>query len=133
MDRIPVLVVEDSPANLRLVTYLLEAKGFDVRGAPDADTALEILKEFRPRLILMDLQLPRRDGYDLTRALKADARTKDIVVVALTAYAMKGDEARARKAGCDGYITKPINVRALSGLLLAHLGMSESAPRSAAS
>jgi CheY-like chemotaxis protein len=112
-----VLVVDDNPANLKLARLILAHEGYEVRTADDAEKALEALETFRPRLILMDLQMPGMDGFELTRRLKADARTADIVVVALTAYAMKGDEDRAREAGCDGYVAKPIDTRTLPGLL----------------
>ena len=74
---------------------------------------MAVLADWRPRLILMDLQMPGVDGFELTRRLKADPATRDIVIVAVTAYAMKGDEERARAAGCDGYLSKPIDTRAL--------------------
>ena len=112
--REPILVVDDNPTNLKLVRVLLSAAGFRVEGASDAEEAQQILRRFQPRLILMDLQLPGKDGLALTRELKGDPATRDIVVVALTAYAMKGDEERAREAGCDGYVTKPINTRTLA-------------------
>jgi CheY-like chemotaxis protein len=108
-----ILVVDDNPANAALVSFILKAGGYDVRTASDASEALVILSGFAPRLIMMDLQLPGMDGLTLTRQLKADPRTSGIVIVALTAYAMKGDEDRARQAGCDGYVTKPIDTRAL--------------------
>jgi CheY-like chemotaxis protein len=109
----PILVIDDNPANAALITFLLTASGYDVRRASDADEAVTILEGFRPRLIMMDLQLPGMDGLELTRRLKADDSTRQIIIVALTAYAMKGDEQRARDAGCDGYITKPIDTRTL--------------------
>jgi CheY-like chemotaxis protein len=117
----PILVVDDNPANAALVCFLLETSGYDVRSAADADEVIEMLTRFTPRLIVMDLQLPGMDGLELTRRLKADERTRHIVIVALTAYAMKGDEQRARDAGCDGYITKPIDTRALPGVISEHL------------
>jgi two-component system, cell cycle response regulator DivK len=92
-----------------------------VRAAARADEALEMLETFAPRLILMDLQLPGMDGLELTRRLKADPRTQHIVIVAVTAYAMKGDEERVRAAGCDGYVTKPIDTRALPQVIAACL------------
>ncbi len=113
MNGAPILIVDDSPVNLKLVRVLLEAENYDVRTAGDADEALALLETFRPRLILMDLQLPGIDGLALTRKLKADPKTRDIAIVAVTAYAMKGDSEKARDAGCDGYITKPIDTRAL--------------------
>jgi two-component system cell cycle response regulator DivK len=108
-----ILVVDDNPANCRLASFLLASKGYKVRTAASADEALAALAEEVPRLILMDLQLPGMDGLTLTRRLKSDPRTRDTLIVAVTAYAMKGDEARAREAGCDAYITKPIDTRTL--------------------
>jgi two-component system, cell cycle response regulator DivK len=95
----PILIVDDNPANLKLARVVLSGEGFDVRTAADADGALAALCDFRPRLILMDLQLPGMDGFELTRRLKADPQHRGILVVALTAYAMKGDEEKARAAG----------------------------------
>jgi two-component system, cell cycle response regulator DivK len=118
-----VLVVDDNPTNQKLIAYLLQAKGYDVRTAFDAENALEVVREARPRLILMDLQLPGMDGLELTKLLKSEPDTKDIVVIAVTAYAMKGDEERARAAGCDGYIAKPVDTRALPTIVARHLGL----------
>ena len=109
----PILVVDDNPANATLLTFLLEAEGYDVRSVSDAHEALAQLDSFKPLLILMDIQLPGMDGLELTRRLKADARWRGVLIVALTAYAMKGDEERARAAGCDAYISKPIDTRTL--------------------
>jgi two-component system cell cycle response regulator DivK len=106
-----ILIVEDNDTNLRLFTYLLSSKGYDVRGVRDAPEALQLLQSFRPGLILMDIQLPGTDGYELTRKLKADPALRDVPIIALTAYAMRGDEEKALAAGCDGYITKPIDTR----------------------
>jgi len=92
------------------VKAVLQHRGYDVKTAVNATSALLALETFRPHLILMDLQLPGTSGLDLTQMLKANAATRDIVIVALTAAAMKGDDARARAAGCDGYLTKPIDV-----------------------
>jgi CheY-like chemotaxis protein len=92
-----------------------------VRTATDAEEALGVLGSFHPRLTLMDLQLPGMDGLELTRRLKADPATRDIVVLALTAYAMKGDEQKALAAGCDGYIPKPIDTRTLPGVVASYL------------
>jgi CheY-like chemotaxis protein len=113
----PILIVDDNAVNLRLARLLLSGEGYDVRTAGNAEEALAILGEFKARLILMDLQMPGMDGLELTRRLKADAATRDITILALTAYAMKGDEERARAAGCDGYIPKPIDTRALPELI----------------
>jgi CheY-like chemotaxis protein len=109
----PILIVDDNPSNTKLLSFLLTAKGYVVRTAASADEALAVLEEFQPRLILMDIQLPGMDGLTLTRQLKADPRTCAIPIIAATAYAMKGDEERVRAAGCDGYITKPIDTRRL--------------------
>ena len=113
----PLLVVDDNPQNLKLARVLLSGEGFDVRTAVDAEDALQVLATFTPRIILMDLQLPGMDGLSLTRQLKADPATKSIVVIALTAHAMKGDAEKARAAGCDGYVTKPIDTEALPRLI----------------
>jgi two-component system cell cycle response regulator DivK len=118
----PVLIVEDTPVNLKLVRFLLTREGFDVRAAASGEEALEILKDFRPRLILTDIQLPGIDGLELTRRLKADPATSHVVVLALTAYAMKSDEKRAFDSGCDGFITKPIDTRNFPKLIQQHLG-----------
>lgn len=117
----PILIVDDNAANLKLARVLLSGEGYEVRTAADAEQALELLETFRPRLILMDLQLPGMDGLELTRRLKADPMRRDIAVIALTAYAMKGDEEKARAAGCDGYVTKPIDTDALPRVVAGHL------------
>ena len=109
----PILIVDDNASNTKLLAFLLTSKGYQVRTAASAPEALAVLGEFQPRLILMDIQLPGMDGLALTRQLKADPRTSRILIIAATAYAMKGDEERARAAGCDGYITKPIDTRRL--------------------
>jgi two-component system, cell cycle response regulator DivK len=118
----PILVVDDNPANAKMLSFLLTRNGYEVRTAADAGDAFAVLRLFHPRLIFMDLQLPGMDGLELTRRIKADPATRDILVVALTAYAMKGDEDKAREAGCDGYITKPIDTRALPALVARYLG-----------
>jgi len=116
-----VLVVDDNPANADLVSFILAKQGYQVHVAADAAEALAMVTAFSPQLIMMDLQLPGMDGLTLTRQLKADATTRQIIVIALTAYAMKGDEQRAREAGCDGYISKPINTRTLPGIIGEYL------------
>jgi CheY-like chemotaxis protein len=116
-----ILVVDDNPSNVKLVSFLLSARGWDVRTAADATEAMDAVTAFKPALILMDIQLPVVDGLELTRRLKADPATRDIVIVAATAYAMKGDEQRALDAGCDAYVTKPINTRTLPDQLMVLL------------
>ncbi len=113
----PILIVDDNPLNLKLTRIVLAGQGYDVRTAMDGKEALAMLDTFLPRLILMDVQLPGVDGLELTRRLKASPRTRDVVILALTAYAMKGDQQRAREAGCDGYIPKPINTRTLPDMV----------------
>ena len=107
----PILIVDDNPANVKLARLLLVNAGFEVRTAGDSAEALEILRSFSPRVILMDIQLPGMDGLQLTRRLKDDPITRDSIIVALTAYAMRGDEERAKAAGRDGYMCKPIDTR----------------------
>jgi two-component system, cell cycle response regulator DivK len=126
----PILIVDDNPTNLKLVRVVLEEAGFQVRGAIDANDALGVLRDFRPRLILMDIQLPGMDGLTLTRLLKANPALHDILIVGLTAFAMKGDEERIREAGCDGYLAKPVNTRELPGVVTAFLQGSPTASRS---
>ena len=121
MPREPILIVDDNPANAALLAFLLEKNGYQTRTACDAKEALDILRQFVPRLIMMDLQLPGMDGLTLTRKLKADPATRDILIIALTAYAMKGDDERARAAGCDGYVSKPIDTRTLPGVVAGFL------------
>ena len=116
-----ILVVDDNPLNMKLLSFLLTKRGYEVRCAPDGKEALALLQEFRPALILMDMQMPGIDGFELTRRLKADPQTRGIVVIAVTAYAMKGDEQRVREAGCDGYLAKPIDTRSLPQVVASHL------------
>jgi CheY-like chemotaxis protein len=104
-----ILLVEDNPMNRRVSEFLLKANGYIVDEARDGNEALEQLKRITPDLILMDLQLPGLDGFATTQLIKQNDATKNIPVVALTAYAMGGDAERALEAGCDGYITKPID------------------------
>jgi len=117
----PILIVDDNSTNMKLVRILLASEGYDVRTAADAEEALNVLKEFYPRLILMDVQLPGIDGLELTRRLKSDPATRDITILGLTAYAMKGDKERIIAAGCDGYVPKPIDTRTLPELLAGYL------------
>ena len=106
-----ILVIEDNPLNLELVRALLEAHGYEVIDSGSAEEGIERARTEKPQLIFMDLGLPGTDGFAATQLLKADAATRHIPVVALTAHAMKGDDERARQAGCDGYMTKPIDTR----------------------
>ena len=103
-----VLIVEDNPANMKLAVFLLERAGHEVLQATDAEAGIRLAHERQPRLILMDVQLPGMDGLAATRQLKADAATSHVRIVALTAFAMRGDRERIEAAGCDGYIAKPL-------------------------
>jgi CheY-like chemotaxis protein len=108
-----ILIVEDNPINLELVSDILDAQGYKVFRATSGAEAMEIVKRVHPDMILMDIQLPGLDGLEITRMIKKDPQTKDIIVVALTAHVMKGDRERILEAGCSGYIPKPINSRDL--------------------
>ena len=120
-----ILVVDDKPSNVKLVSFLLTRKGYAVRSAMNADEALDRIAEELPRLILMDIQLPGMDGLMLTHKLKVDPRTKHIFIVAFTAYAMKGDKEKMLDAGCDAYISKPIDTRALPDKVAEFLAQAE--------
>jgi CheY-like chemotaxis protein len=125
----PLLIVDDNPQNLKLTRVLLASEGYTVRTAADAEEALAILQTFKPRLILMDLQLPGMDGLALTRKLKSDPEFPRIPIVALTAYAMKGDAEKALAAGCDGYVSKPIDTERLPKLVAEYLARTDDVER----
>ncbi len=108
-----ILVVEDEPKNLKLVSDLLQACGYTTIEATDGKQSVELAKVRKPDLILMDIQMPVMDGLEATRILKTDTTTKDIPVLALTSYAMKGDEERVLEAGCNGYLAKPFDIQEL--------------------
>jgi two-component system cell cycle response regulator DivK len=103
-----VLIVEDNDINMSLSTFLVESAGYAVIGAADAEAGIRMAREQLPDLILMDIQLPGMDGLEAIGVLKKDPSTRAIPIIALTALAMKGDEARIRASGCDGYIAKPM-------------------------
>lgn len=113
MARGTILVVEDNPLNMELVTDLLEVTGYTVLQAVDAEAGIEVARTNSLDLILMDIALPGMDGLCATGILKRDPRTSWIPVVALTAHAMKGDEEKAMAVGCGAYVTKPIATRDL--------------------
>ena len=117
-----ILIVDDNPVNLKLARVILLKEGYAVRTASDAEEALTVLGDFKPRLILMDIQLPGMDGLALTRRLKADPEMKETLIIGLTAYAMKGDQQRVLEAGCDGYVAKPIDTRTFPELVKGYLG-----------
>ncbi|MCC6597584.1 MAG: response regulator [Alphaproteobacteria bacterium] len=105
-----VLIVEDNELNMKLFNDLLEAHGIGTLQTSDGRSVLELAREHKPDLILMDIQLPEVSGLDVTRWLKDDEELKHIPVIAVTAFAMKGDEQKIREGGCEGYISKPISV-----------------------
>jgi CheY-like chemotaxis protein len=111
---ITILVIDDNAVNLKLAAEVLLADGHSVMRAGDAEEALQLLAMRMPDLVLTDIALPGMDGIELTRRLKADSRYRHLPVVALTASAMKGDEARILEAGCDAYIAKPLDTRQLA-------------------
>jgi CheY-like chemotaxis protein len=121
-----ILVVDDNLINLKLASELLAFEGYQILKAMDAEEAQLLIQLTPPDLILMDIALPGMDGLTLTRMLKANKKTRHIIIVALTAFAMKGDDAKAYAAGCDGYITKPIDTRKLpeqvAGFFAAYKG-----------
>jgi two-component system cell cycle response regulator DivK len=116
-----ILVVEDNPANMTLAIFLLESAGHTVLRATDAEAGLTLARDQQPNLILIDIQLPGMDGLEATMLLKRDDATRAIPVIALTALAMKGDEERIRAAGCDDYISKPMNYQKFLGTIAAQL------------
>ena len=103
-----ILVVEDNDRNRRLIRILLKARGYEVIETSTGKEAMDYLVDEIPDLILMDIQLPSTDGLTLTKEIKSNDRTREIPIIAVTAYAMKGDKEKMLEAGCDGYISKPI-------------------------
>jgi CheY-like chemotaxis protein len=110
-----ILLVEDNELNRDMLSRRLSRKGFDVECAVDGDQCMEFLESGRPDLILMDINLPGRDGYELTREIKSNPDTASIPVIALTAHAMSGDREKTLNAGCDDYDTKPVDLKRLLG------------------
>ncbi|MBF0592961.1 MAG: response regulator [Nitrospirae bacterium] len=106
-----ILIIEDNALNMKLASDILRRQGYTVIQATEADTGINIAIEEQPSLILMDIQLPGMDGLTATRLLKKNEKTKHIKIIALTAFAMKGDEERMIEAGCDAYISKPIRYK----------------------
>ncbi len=111
MTRLNILAIDDNPTNLRLVSDIFEYEGWQVYRAEDAENALEIIDSKSIDVVLMDIALPGMDGLTLTRKLKQNSATRHITIIAVTAFAMKGDKELALNAGCDAYISKPIDTR----------------------
>jgi len=108
-----ILVVEDQEDNRRILRDLLTSNGYDLVEAENGEQALEMAERRRPDLILMDVQIPLLDGYEVTRRLKADPVLRAIPIIVVTSYALSGDESKARAAGCNGYVSKPYSTRQL--------------------
>lgn len=116
-----VLVVEDNELNMKLFHDLLEAHGIDTVETSNGNDVLDLAREHNPDLILMDIQLPEVSGLDVTKWLKSDDELKHIPVIAVTAFAMKGDEQKIREGGCEDYISKPISVTHFIEVIQKHL------------
>ena len=123
MSVLRVLLVDDNEATLELARFVLAAAEFVVESTTVSTNAMFLISTFRPDLILMDIQMPGLDGLELTRQLKAESSMQHIAVVAFTAFAMKGDEARMRAAGCNGYIAKPFDVGSFAETVRSHIGV----------
>jgi len=125
-----VLLIEDNPQNLYLATYLLEQNGFSVAAASEGKRGVQMAEQLQPDLILLDIQLPQRDGYSVAADLRALPALASTPIIAVTSYAMVGDRERALAAGCDGYIEKPINpetfIPEISAFLVPAPGSGES-------
>jgi len=117
-----VLIVEDNDLNMKLFNDLLQANGYETLQTKDGRDAIDMARTHRPDLILMDIQLPEISGIEITRILKADPDLKAIPVIAVTAFAMKGDEEKIREGGCEGYIAKPISVSSFLQTVAKFLG-----------
>ncbi len=118
-----ILLVEDEALNIKLVRDVLQVFGYITLEATDGKQAVEVARETKPDLILMDIQMPIMDGLEATRILKADAGTRDIPIVAITSHAMKGDKENIIQAGCDGYLSKPINIKKLKETVAEYLSI----------
>jgi len=117
-----VLIVEDNELNMKLFNDLLEAKGYGIVQTSNGMEALNLAREHKPDLILMDIQLPEVSGLEVTKWIKEDESIAHIPVIAVTAFAMKGDEERIRQGGCEAYISKPISVASFLQTIQSHLG-----------
>lgn len=128
MTSMRVLIVDDNVLNVELAAFLLDQAGVKVESALDALEAMAKIPVFQPDLVLMDIQMPGMNGLELTQRLKRASATRQMTIVAFTGYAMKGDEAKLREAGCDGYLSKPIDVATFSDSVKAFLKAPHSQP-----
>ena len=124
-----VLIVEDNPLNMKLFSAMIASQGFDVLQASDGLDGLDLAQQRHPDLIIVDIQLPGMSGLDVTHNLKADAATRDIPIIATTAYALRGDEEKIRASGCDGYMAKPIAISEFLDLVRSFMPAPREAPR----
>ena len=124
-----ILIVEDNLLNRKLVEAILKPLGYCLLTAVNGEEGIEVATRERPDLILMDLQLPKVSGYDATEVLKSQPETAHITIVALTAHAMADERERAMAAGCDGYITKPVDTRVFPGQVREYLDAPEEGTR----
>jgi two-component system cell cycle response regulator DivK len=118
-----ILIVEDNPQNMRVIEMTLKAKGYLILGATDGEEALDTAVRERPDLIIMDIQLPKLNGLEVTKRLRQMPEFNDIPIIAITAYAMKGDKEKSIEAGCNAYLSKPINTRELPEIIAEMLQM----------
>ena len=117
-----ILIVEDNELNMRLLNDVLEAHGYHILKTDQGEVAVDLARRYQPDLILMDLQLPDISGLEATRRLKDDETTRAIPIIAVTAFAMSGDERRARDSGCDAYIAKPIMLQEFLAIVERYVG-----------
>jgi two-component system cell cycle response regulator DivK len=120
-----ILVVEDQEDNRQILRDLLKSADYEMIEAVDGEQALAAVAKRRPDLILMDIQLPILDGYEVTRRIRADPTLRSIPIIAVTSYALSGDEAKARQAGCDDYVTKPYSPRQLLAKIREYLAQAD--------
>ena len=120
-----ILIVEDNPQNMRLIEMVLKAKGYALLKATDGEEALDVALRKRPDLILMDIQLPKLSGLEVTRRLRKTSAFSHIPIIAITAYAMKGDKEKIINAGCDAYLSKPFHTHELTEVIAEMLHNTE--------
>lgn len=120
-----ILIVEDNPQNMRLVKITLSAKGYTLLEATDGEQALDMAREERPDLIIMDMRLPQMSGFEVTRKLREPPTFSYTTIIGVTAYGMKGDREKVLESGCDAYLSKPINTRELPGMIAEMLSQRQ--------